>query len=677
MKTIGIKLADGSFYPILEEGDSKKRILDLTTAKDNQDEVHIDLYRFDQSDDGEITNEEYVDTLTVPNLNPHPNGEPNLHLSIGLDENNNLTAEVVDGETGTKRETEVKLAPLPQGEAGSSEFSISEPESDDDASELSDQLSSSDMTLNPLEEPSVDDAIIEDESSTDDTNEDSLSAFGDDKSEDAPTDDSTLDALNNFDADSLGDLSEEKSEDAAEDSLDDSFGDSLAEDSLSDDTSENSLADDSLDSLSDDTFGDDKSEDAPTDDSTLDALNNFDADSLDDSSGEKNSEDDNLAEQPQSETKNDFDTNEEISMDVDFEDNDKKDDSDFSENETKAADSTEDEFSMKDLDDMNFEEDKSGNNDDLFADMPDFDNPETSSADKNADDPFGSDGFSDLYDNNENDLTTSDNLTFGETEDDDFDDDDEKRSGVPLILCILCVVICILLTLFLLFIYPSKYNLLGKTTSEKIQKTEKTEKTEKIEKIEKTDGTDKTPVSEKATNDDIGKKAAEALAQKAQEEAAKSEANDTPASLQNAKDGETAGEPQTPPVYSEMSDASGKTADSEKADSGLVDAAEAEAKAKADAEKAKASEDAKEAPSSQEDKIVIAPDASKVVPVSKSELTDRKEDIRHSVKWGDTLWDLSDTYYKNPWKYPVISDYNKIPNPDYIQAGKDLLIPFK
>ena len=600
MKTIGIKLADGSFYPILEEGDSKKRILDLTTAKDNQDEVHIDLYRFDQSDDGEITNEEYVDTLTVPNLNPHPNGEPNLHLSIGLDENNNLTAEVVDGETGTKRETEVKLAPLPQGEAGSSEFSISEPESDDDASELSDQLSSSDMTLNPLEEPSVDDAIIEDESFTDDTNEDSLSAFGDDTNEDAPTDDSTLDALNNFDADSL-----------------------------------------------------------------------------DDSSDEKNSEDDNFAEQPQSETKNDFDTNEEISMDVDFEDNDKKDDSDFSESETKAADSTEDEFSMKDLDDMNFEEDKSGNNDDLFADMPDFDNPGTSSADKNADYPFGSDGFSDLYDNNENDLTTSDNLTFGETEDDDFDDDDEKRSGVPLILCILCVVICILLTLFLLFIYPSKYNLLGKTTSEKIQKTEKTEKTEKIEKIEKTDGTDKTPVSEKAANDDIGKKAAEALAQKAQEEAAQSEANNTPASLQNAKDGETASEPQTPPVYSEMSDASGKTADSEKADSGLVDAAEAEAKAKADAEKAKASEDAKEAPSSQEDKIVIAPDASKVVPVSKSELTDRKEDIRHSVKWGDTLWDLSDTYYKNPWKYPVISDYNKIPNPDYIQAGKDLLIPFK
>ncbi|MBR1614297.1 MAG: hypothetical protein IJ673_02330 [Treponema sp.] len=71
------------------------------------------MYRFDQSEDGEITNEEYVDTLTVPNLNPHPNGEPNLHLSIGLDENNNLSAEVVDGETGTKRETAVKLESLP------------------------------------------------------------------------------------------------------------------------------------------------------------------------------------------------------------------------------------------------------------------------------------------------------------------------------------------------------------------------------------------------------------------------------------------------------------------------------------------------------------------------------------------------------------------------------------
>ena len=45
MKTIGIKLADGSFYPILEEGTAKTYQLDLTTVKDGQTKVQIDLYR--------------------------------------------------------------------------------------------------------------------------------------------------------------------------------------------------------------------------------------------------------------------------------------------------------------------------------------------------------------------------------------------------------------------------------------------------------------------------------------------------------------------------------------------------------------------------------------------------------------------------------------------------------
>ena len=595
MKTIGIKLADGSFYPILEEGDSKKRILDLTTAKDNQDEVHIDLYRFDQSEDGEITNEEYVDTLTVPNLNPHPNGEPNLHLSIGLDENNNLSAEVVDGETGTKRETAVKLESLPQGEStGSSEFSISEPEENDDASELSDQLSSNDMTLNPLEEPTVDDAIIEDDAASDE-----------------PLSDSTLDALDSFDADSLSDTR----------SSDEPTNDTFADESIADDT------------FADDSIADETIPDEPLSDSTFDAIDNFDADSLSDTTPNDSGE------------KDEFDSNnEEISMDVDFED-DKKDDISFDDmpSEEKTADAeTEDTFSINDLDGLDFDEKKEDSNDDLFADLPDFDAPQPAPAEKSVDDPFGADGFSDLYDNNDDDITDSETLTFGETDDDfDDEDDDEKRSGVPLILCILCVIICVLLTLFLLFIYPSKYNLLGKTSSEKIQKTEKTEKIEK---------TETSTTVNKAANDDAAKKAADAeLLKKAQEEKAKQEAE------AKAK-----------------ADAEKLAADEKAKAEAEKPANDAEAEAKSEADAA-----AKEAPSSQEDKIVIAPDASKVVPVSKSELTDRKEDIRHSVKWGDTLWDLSETYYKNPWKYPVISDYNKIPNPDYIQAGKDLLIPFK
>ena len=44
-KSIGIKLADGTFYPILEEGVPAKKRMELTTVKDNQETVQVDLYR--------------------------------------------------------------------------------------------------------------------------------------------------------------------------------------------------------------------------------------------------------------------------------------------------------------------------------------------------------------------------------------------------------------------------------------------------------------------------------------------------------------------------------------------------------------------------------------------------------------------------------------------------------
>jgi lysM domain protein len=49
--------------------------------------------------------------------------------------------------------------------------------------------------------------------------------------------------------------------------------------------------------------------------------------------------------------------------------------------------------------------------------------------------------------------------------------------------------------------------------------------------------------------------------------------------------------------------------------------------------------------------------------------------VRYLIKWGDTLWDLSDTYYRNPWLYPIIARENKIKNPDLIIAGTYINIP--
>ena len=38
-KSIGIRLADGSFYPILEDGKPQKKILELTTVSPNQEKI--------------------------------------------------------------------------------------------------------------------------------------------------------------------------------------------------------------------------------------------------------------------------------------------------------------------------------------------------------------------------------------------------------------------------------------------------------------------------------------------------------------------------------------------------------------------------------------------------------------------------------------------------------------
>lgn len=106
MKTIGIKLADGSFYPILTEGNPEKKQLNLTTVKDGQTKVQVDLYR---SESGSMDDAEYVDSLEIKKLKKHPNGEPDINLDISIDENNELHAELHDPETGKDSSTTVSL----------------------------------------------------------------------------------------------------------------------------------------------------------------------------------------------------------------------------------------------------------------------------------------------------------------------------------------------------------------------------------------------------------------------------------------------------------------------------------------------------------------------------------------------------------------------------------------
>lgn len=53
------------------------------------------------------------------------------------------------------------------------------------------------------------------------------------------------------------------------------------------------------------------------------------------------------------------------------------------------------------------------------------------------------------------------------------------------------------------------------------------------------------------------------------------------------------------------------------------------------------------------------------------------KEVRYRLRYGDTLWDLAENFYKNPWQYKKIARYNGIKNPSYIIAGRYITIPAK
>ena len=80
-------------------------------------------------------------------------------------------------------------------------------------------------------------------------------------------------------------------------------------------------------------------------------------------------------------------------------------------------------------------------------------------------------------------------------------------------------------------------------------------------------------------------------------------------------------------------------------------------------------------PQAQEEEVVVIENAEDVVPLPPPVTPVKAKDINYKIKWGDTLWDISDTYYKNPWRYKYIARYNGIKNPDYIISGTYITIP--
>ncbi len=541
MKTIGIKLADGSFYPILKEGTAKTCQLDLTTVKDGQTKVQIDLYR---SETGSMEDAEYVDTLEVSNLVPHPNGEADLHLSVGLNENNELDAKVVDEETGKQSETSVTLVSRTLAERSEptnfelSDTSEQEEENNHGAELAAAAAGGAALGAAAASELSKDSGENKDQEVVEETVEEVPFSF-DSEIEKEKEQNEELSQLEN--AVDVAEVEENTADDepqaegfkAEVDELPDLDDDFFSTDSAEADSGKA----DPSESVEDKTAADSSTDEAKSDDFSLPDFDEpIASDAGTGSSSSSSVETEGLTGY--------------------FDDPDFKNDPVFNDTGIDSSDTNEIDFDTSSLD-----------------------VPSDTGADTSSNPAMD---FSDLYDK---ETLEGKNSSYNEEE------DEETKTHVPMIICIICAIICIIATVLVLFVVPSKYNLI-KSRNTRNQSVEKV--------IEPPAAEQKEELAEIEPEEEF---AEDALPQEA--------------------------EPQ---------------------------------------------ED--EAPQAVEDQIVIAPEPEKVVPVPPPE-PEKAKDIKYHIKWGDTLWDIADAYYKNPWRYPKIAKYNKIKNPDLIISGTDILIPIE
>lgn len=568
MKSIGIRQADGSFYPILEEGQTSKKTLGLTTAKDNQTRVIVDMYR---SADGNMAEAEYVDSLQIDNLVEHPNGSAEIRLNIGLDENGKLTAELIDPETGATSNANVTLVSRTLEERlGTS--------SDDTGAFAAGAVAGAVAgAAAAVAGGGLLKAAMKKESSEEVAAEETTEISEGEESFDLPADEPVSETASDDSVFELPDFDTDVSMP--------SFDDGDKNDEVSEKIDEETVSDEPAEESAEESVTLDMPEEAASDETVA-----FDLPDISES-------------EPVVEETADFDLpdfeNGTVSSEVTTEDTFDLPDFDTTPTKTEETiEKTESEPAVSSGDDFNFDFPESASDStDVGFDLPavGFDPAETSDELSNNDDIFGDSSFlDDIPDEPAPDSTAEmmkhssalqfDGLYDKETiegSSSDFDDEEEdvsKKTKVPVIICIICAIICIIATLLILFVVPSKYNLLNKYSSEKAEET-----------------------------------AVETVIEE-------------PAPIP---------EPEPEP----------------KPEPEIVEA--------------------------KEDEIVVVEEPEKVVPEPPKEPEIKPEDITYKIKWGDTLWDIADAYYKNPWNYKKIARYNGIRNPDYIISGTYIKIPAK
>ena len=409
-KKIGIKLADGSFYPIMEDGVPQKKLMELTTVQDNQTTASIDLYR---SESGTMEDAEYVDTLEISELVPHPGGEASMSFTIQLDENNMLSAEVLDPESGKTSATKADLVNLP------SEKRNSVP--DYTLSEISDE---------EFEEPPLPEAPVtwSQEEETDGFDESLALAAAE------------SDAVGSLDVNSF-DLSDLDLDDFA--SIDDAHVDALLGD---DDTLvatkpvEEPVAQEETSSFDLPDF----EEPVVQEEATSFDLPDFDEPVVQEESTSfdlPDFEEPVVQEEAPSFDLPDFDFGNTVAGFASLDNQQLDDTYQFAGADTVYEDSLPDfsKFELPDFDEPLRNDFSFGEESGLFTEN-DFKDPAFyMNESKTTANPFD---FSDLYDDREDELKQQENS--------------KRRSGISVVICVICALVCVGILLFILFLLPSK-----------------------------------------------------------------------------------------------------------------------------------------------------------------------------------------------------------------------------
>ena len=594
---IGIKLADGSFYPILEEGNPQVKTIELTTVRDDQTTVQLDLYR-SSSDDMEDA--EYVDTLLVENLLPRPKETPTLNLKIEIDSDNVLSASIEDSESGESSETKVSLVNLDSSERTIvPDFSMIDANQDDNEQ--------NDILLDEFADNTI--AIENNDSmETQDDGEDlNLDDFGDVNdllSDEDITDDSTeaLQEPEDFSLDDDFSNDETPVELASEDPFNQSVIEDNSEIEISSTENNVDFSEPILDEMpevQDEEILDEmpgldlpEIEDEPVFEQNDDLDLSSDLDEMPEVQDEQVLDEMPSLDLPEIEDEPTFEQNDDLDSSSDFGSDDFSygnedimqdsilDSSDFADSSNESLDLMEEEF--PDFSDIptNSENDVASLDDDedngFFGIGNDY-------GDLNTDMDFDEDAFSSNIDTSSDldDSIPSPDLSFSDLYVNPTEDDcpEKRRCSIPVLICSLCAVVCVLILLLIIFLTPSKIK--DKESSNLSSIWHKEE-----------------PTVQEVIPAPIETKVEEAVEE-------------------------------------------------------LEVVVEEEAK---------------------EDEIVIV-EAPIVTPVEPEPVKEKLKGVEYKIKWGDTLWDIAGTYYKNPWLYREIAEYNNLENPDYIVSGTIITIP--